>query len=781
MTAQNSVNFSKLGTYYRYKLRSLSPLIILTSIFAFLSYPTCYFCALMTAIYDKKLTSMSQTVGIENWSYYDQYSEQIMQQLRGTEEWIAAESQYKIWEALQSVMLVIMIMALACLLFIGFFIILKNFRYFFRKRYVDMDLSLPISEQTRFVGDFLSGLTAYLVPHLVALEIGFGLYYSIISLDKTYSDSNGIALVPQLMLVGLLACVMFYCLTLFVVVCCGRTREASIAPLIINAAIPTVTVLLSYLSLLHTNLDITNTRIFLLPMTATSPAGLLISLLFSADNWIYDAAYSSSVHFAPHLLTSAELWCAIAFTILYAAGAMVLTLARKNERVGEGYVIKPMRHIVSVSVMLSITLAFCCVLFDSYFSSDEGVAIVIAMIIVTFIAYVILELVSGRGFKKFHITLLKYVLTIIASVLLSLIMSLTNGFGIENYIPAASRTESVSFSLYCSTKRTSTAYSHNNLVTDPDIIEDIINIHSQAVNNTADSNNDYYITLSLDYFQKNGYCTDSSVYLTVDQAEELLRAYIGSEDYLRNENYDIVQYEFVDIDSLDSPSATPEEFRAALKADIETLDFDKLYNSANGFGDYVIVSVKYDKNGEELSESIVVYPYLENAYALFNISEDSVTDFAQNTVAMLAKFHPTPIADNTTMWVDSIVNRDSLDSFLVNAEGFSSYRNEELTEKYGEEYTISEDEKVYIMSYDAFDEDEGGVLIDKQSAVFEELKDMCSARTAFYGDDYEYIYCLHIMSTDEDNYDSKLFFIAPEYIDRAAEIFDTYAKAQNAA
>ena len=40
MTAQNSTgNFSKFGTYFLYKLRTLRPLIILMGIFSLLSYP----------------------------------------------------------------------------------------------------------------------------------------------------------------------------------------------------------------------------------------------------------------------------------------------------------------------------------------------------------------------------------------------------------------------------------------------------------------------------------------------------------------------------------------------------------------------------------------------------------------------------------------------------------------------------------------------------------------------------------------------------------------------
>lgn len=777
MTAQNSVNFSKLGTYYRYKMRGLSPLIILTSIFAFLSYPAGFFSVLMTVTLDQKLLAMANALGISNWQYIADEQQQAWQQLHQSKEFLDTMGQYEIWESIQTVMVFIMVLALVCLFFMGFFIILRNFRYYFQKRYVDMDLSLPISEQTRFVGDFLSGLTAYLVPHIAALGIGLGLYYRIAAIDGEISESIGLSIVPQLMLIGLLSCVMFYCLTLFVVACCGRMREAVIAPIIMNGAIPAVTAMLAFLSTANTSIDISADRAFLLPFAATSPAGLLISTLLSYNDNIY--TFSS---FTPHILSATEIWCAIIFAVICAAGAMAISLIRKNERVGEGYVIKPMRHIVNTSLILSITLFFCAGFFcTNYFDlSDDIIALIIALIIITFIVYIIMELISGRSFKKFHITLLKYVGTVAGSFLLGFLMTFTYGFGAENYVPSAGGTKSVVFSVYSRTQATTTYYDYNNTVTDPEIIKQIVDIHSQAIDNDIDVNDSYsYINLRLQYLKKDGYSIDRTVVINAAQAEQLLRAYIGSDDFIRDEKYDIVTSNIdsiVDIELLAAYSGdSVEEFCTALKSDLETLDFDKVFNSAGLTGREKYVTVYFSENFAKEEQTIAIYPYLEKTYALFNPNNEIEIDLSENTIAVLAKVEAAPIYGNY-QWYDydlikSIISGGSIDEDAAQTQVYAGAYDEKT-------YDSPTETSTEVVSKWLVD---GAVAVDINSGTFEELKSICCSNAAFYGDKYEYVYSLLIIKTNESYYDSMQYLVAPQFIDRAAEIFESCAQMQTAA
>lgn len=761
MTAQSSVNFSKFGKYFGYKLRGLSPLIVLTSIFAFLSYPAGFFCITMTAISYEKLNAFLQTAGIDG-SYFTSYDSElnpVFANLMGSPEWLAAKAQYDMWSGIQDVMIVVMIIALGAMFLMGYFIIMRNFRYIYQKRFVDMDYSLPISEQTRFLGDFLSGLAAYLIPHIAAFGIGLGLYANGIARRFEYlADINMLdAPVVKYMLIGVLSCVMFYCLSLLAVVCCGRTTEAGIAPAVINAAIPVIMWTMYCLSLINCSGGASGDRAFMLPFAATSPLGLLITAVFSDNgHLICDGGF---------VLTAAELCGAIIMTLVYAAAAMAIALKRRNERVGEPYVIKPMRHIINVGVTLAVVSIFSASnFFDPHTSDDNKLPYVIAMLILTFVLYVILELISGKGFRKFPKTLLGYAAATGGSLLLCLLVTFTNGFGAEQRVPASSNVKSVAATIYCRDSETwrESFYLDDVQLTDPALIGKITEMHTQS--NVLNANTDIYV--HVEYLLKGGNTMERQLRITAQQAEDFLRAYTGSADWKRA--YSVLDKPVISISpdsSYLSDVIDAGEFVQALKSDIETLDYDAVYNGSelgSGIGVWI-----QTENG---NERIVVEPYHKNAYAYLVdhgccAAPDTVTD---GDVVMLAKVRAQSVCDPYTAWISNMLSYESADTFSV---GYTDVYDDEIGE-----YT---DEDISENKYNNYN-DECGVYIDANSAEFTELLELCTGTPVIYGDECEYTYALCILRNKTTPLNDFVYIAVPSGLDRVAEIFDSLAARQAA-
>ena len=755
MTAQSSVNFSKFGEYFRYKLRGLSPLIVLTSIFAFLSYPVGFFCVTMTSISYDRLNALMPEEGANY--VYDIESNPLYRDVLLSPEWTAAQAQYDMWKGIMDVMLVVMIVALGAMFLMGYFIIMRNFRYIHQKRFVDMDYSLPISEQTRFLGDFLSGLAAYLIPHIAALGIGLGFYANGIARNYSYLSYTSITDIPiaEFMFIGLLSCVMFYCLSLLAVVCCGRTTEAGIAPVAINAALPVITDALRNLSLITCSYEASSDRVFSLPFAVTSPMGLLITAVFSENSIAYHSISESA---GAAVLTTAELCGAIIITLIYAAAAMAIALKRRNERVGEPYVIKPMRHIVNAAVTLAAVSLFSVgSLCAPNTSPAEKLPYFIAMFILTFVLYVILELISGKGFKKFPKTLLGYAATVGGSLLLCLLMPLTNGFGAEQRVPAPTSVKAVSGTMFCRDNETwRDSYDlYNILLTDPAIIEKMTEMHTQS--NVLNAETDIYVR--VEYLMKSGNTMSRQLNITAKQAEDFLRAYTGSADYKQKYSFINEPFLFVTLDSSCSDETIdPEAFRQALISDVEALDFDGVYNSKElGSGVYASITIANDS----CTYSLLITPYLKNSYAYlvdngFWPAADAVSDA---DAVVLAKVSAQPICDPESSWATNL--------------SFANYSAADFISG-----DIPADNATY--SDTKYESAEDYVVVDANSAEFTELMGLCTGTPVIYGDECEYTYVLYIIHDDNTPIKDFVYLTVPSGLERAAEIFDSLEARQAA-
>ncbi|MBE6759063.1 MAG: hypothetical protein E7554_03115 [Ruminococcaceae bacterium] len=426
-------NFSKFGAYYRYKLRSMRTLTILNSIFALLSYPLVMTLMIFGTNLSVKMEAMYE---IENYHKLPEY--------------IDLKASAGMVQSLAEAAVVICFLMLAAMFLMNYVFISKAFRWLYKKSVVDMDYSLPVSDDTRFFGDLLASLTGSLVPHLGAIAVGGGLYW-LLPFEGMKAPSDEVAalfgVLLQLVFTGVAACVMFMGICLLVMSCCGRVVESRIMPFVANAVIPIIHVI----CIINLTQGLYgygyNSDYEYMSIGTTSPLGLLFATMLALVN----AGYLEDF-FVP-MLRPEIMIPLIIITVGCFVGAYLLIRFRRAERVGSPYVYSGFKLVMPSVVIFSIVALFAVALLPSSgkigeLRASDVVGPIAAMVIITFIIYLIMELISGRGFAKFHRTIGRYALTVAVSVGVCLMLYFSQGMGFASLVPDVDDVDSAEIQMY---------------------------------------------------------------------------------------------------------------------------------------------------------------------------------------------------------------------------------------------------------------------------------------------------------------------------------------------
>lgn len=639
MTARSSATKSDFLKYFTYKLKNLKSLIILNSVFAFLSYPALSIVSVFCINARNRFFESD-----------DIYSHGKL--------W----AQYDLWDSVLTMFAMVAFVAVVGLFFTGLPILMKNFRYLYDKRYVDMDISLPVSDNERFFGDFLSGLMAYTIPHILAIGIGA----FVISICPPVFDDGTKTYIPlaemsqdkiplmnlflQLSFIGLLSCLLFYCLNLAVVSFCGRGAEARLTIIVVNIALPLLAFTLVELSRVYYYgvADASDsTSVFTSgAVSLLSPLGMLCS---TAVSWLMTSVRTTEAYvFTP--LRDFGWLVAIIACIAYVAIAYFLMKKRHNERVGSPYMFKGIRHIVSAVVSLSVfsvsiisdVLMSNAQWRSSYYSDNVSVNFVnhIPAFVITLIIFIIMELISGKGFKKFHFTLLRYVGCCAGSIIICLLLLNSKGFGAEYYVPHYNDVEAVAVS-YSQGNRISQSYKVDN-------IEEITELHrafiTDRVTNHVKENSGSNGQLSIDYRLKNGevvtrhYYDADSAYIDdiaricIEKGNGVVNEYAPIDDISKVTEISVYN-EYNKANGSYSETKVnipPEKLFDAMKKDAMKITFDDIYHSSRRnrcipvrvtwsnavYGAGSQINVAYNGVGR-FDENYYIYESFENTIKLF--------------------------------------------------------------------------------------------------------------------------------------------------------------------
>lgn len=531
MTAQSSVNlqnkpFYKFLPYFLNKLRFLRPQMIMTGIFALLSYPLVGFFVNMWVDADIRLSEMS---ALKNCTVLELQN---------------AMNASNMAQSLAEMSFVIGAICLVGMFVFTFVTTLRSFRYLYNKNAVDMDYALPVNHNTRFFADLAAVFTMSIIPHFISVIIGVIFTNVISEKAKVFYGAKDavnaeiievtVSIVLQCMFVGLFACFMQIAFSLLMISTSGRKAVAAVFPVLINIAIPIIHALAIFIIDNNTYGSETYGVTLYYPACATSPVGMLaISVIYCFNLFFGNLYWGGRSNFSM-IDNTLPIWrvdyliLAILLTIIFFVGAYFLIKFRRNERVGSPYIYKGMSVIIPGIVVLAMSLPMWNMVFAplvqsrQYSTKSDTVAWIMGLLISTFIVYVILELISGKAFRKFHLTVAKWAGSVVVCAGITLLFVFSNGFGKANFVPSPEQVVSADVRLFTNQGENpykSYAFGIDE-TTDKGIITDIIELHKKVPKYKTEDTSDYIIT--LDYLLTSGEEISRSYWISPELYSEMM-------------------------------------------------------------------------------------------------------------------------------------------------------------------------------------------------------------------------------------------------------------------
>ncbi|MBQ5317963.1 MAG: hypothetical protein J6K17_02575 [Oscillospiraceae bacterium] len=450
---------------------------------------------------------------------------------------------------------VITICTTALAAFLGIFAAVDSFRCLHDKSVVDMKLALPMNNTQRFLSNFLSGLFTYLAPFFAAqvlsvLLCGYGClfmdgrtFYRITydysgittrAVEKPYvCDVFGQAMPILLKLIvgGTLCMLMLYVITVLITICCGSKFEAIAYTILINILIP-----LTIFSVLYSMYD----SLYGINAEEIALKVMLYISVFGGICASIDWASQGDMLYNPDFINHG-VWVLVFSLIIAALFALCFFLYRKRraEQVSKPFVFKLAYYIVLVCAM------FCII---SLFVVEDGE--IVPTIIISGIIFMIFEVVTNRGFKKFWMSIIKYAVTFVAVVAIIKVCEATDGFGAVTRVPSVSSVKSIELDYGGFYYDFGLEYDHytgeympNYIIKDKANIETVVNAHQAIVDyykndNVYDEYGNYtneHMTssgpLTITYNLKTGGSFTREYYNYSAEPTEILTALDVSEEY----------------------------------------------------------------------------------------------------------------------------------------------------------------------------------------------------------------------------------------------------------
>lgn len=644
MTAQSSVNlqnkpFYKFLPYFLTKLRFLRPQMIMTGIFALLSYPLVGIFVNMWLDADIKVSELNMSGDIL------------------TPELQNAISAKNVAQSLMQMSIVIGVICLFGMFVFTFVTTLRSFRYLYNKNAVDMDYALPVNHNTRFFADLAAVFTTSIIPHFISVIIG-AIFTNVISEKaKMYSREFLIdvelietlsSIVLQCMFVGLFACFMHMAFSLLMISTSGKKAVAAVFPVLINIAIPIIHALALFIIENNTYGSETYGETIYYPATATSPVGMLAITAIFCLNYLFN--FRSNID---KLDSTLPIWrvdylvLTIILTIIFFVGAYFLIKFRRNERVGNAYVYKVMSVIIPGIVILAMSLPMWNAVLEpltksrSYTPQTSTVAWIMGLLISTFIVYVILELISGRAFRKFHLTVAKWAGSVLGCAGITALLVFSNGFGKAEFVPAPDNVVYADTIIWADVRKFA---DHNTTfiiydATDKETITEITELHKKVPKYKTMDTSDYYI--DVNYLLTSGEYVLRSYLISPELYSELMNQIVTPKNWYKNKCGEVEQtlkeqgsevgqivvngVEYVDgivYNTTNEVYLKPSEFDVnrfleAIRKDSEKMNFELYWNSRNSYSYSVEIAFQRIKYGP-IACSLFVEDWMENTIEYLN-------------------------------------------------------------------------------------------------------------------------------------------------------------------
>ena len=408
----------------------------------------------------------------------------------------------------------------AIAVFLGFFCGIRAFEDEWNKTRVDMLYSLPLNGTQRFFSNYAGGFVMYSVPYVISVVIGWVILLIMLpmiqkmeTLSIEYTeDYKYFYLYYFLGTLGLfvLMC-LYYTISAVCASCCGTLFENIYTNILLNALIPgTFAAVLAVITYNIDGLDFEYSWDFIGFM---SPVGGLIYLCYLILDKGMDANYISNYdstycgyNEAPEtqgLIPAYLRWivCILLLTVALTVLAWKLYQHRKAEHVGKPFVYSWIYYII----LTAITICILCI------SAAED-DFIIAVILFSAIVYFVMEVIRKRGFKKFWLSVVTYIVTVAVAFGGYILITVTDAFGRVSYIPALATVSSaeITFSGYGTGRSTSydlTYKDRETLQKIQDFQKNYLRNHDSLTDELQKLSHDYHSQLYYDY---NSYDYSSS-------------------------------------------------------------------------------------------------------------------------------------------------------------------------------------------------------------------------------------------------------------------------------
>ena len=369
----------------------------------------------------------------------------------------------------------------------GMFSAIHSFTELHSKPKVDMLYSLPLTGTQRFFSDYLGGLGFYGLPYLVSCVVGLIeilVLGSFVNFDSTYIDDGLVlSVIVKYYLyatIGLFALMlMFFTLSTLVTVCCGTLFESIYTNFLLNGLIPGT--MAAVLAVVTSSASI-DFEYSWQTIGYTSPVGGLIYLIYMLADNLENATGGYHSYYANAHATQTTMhelfptyirwiFCILALTAVMLAGAWQLYKRRKAEAVGQPFV-----YIGTYYIMLTLVTVLILCLLD--------VDVVGPALMFSAIVYFIMEVVRKRGFRRFWVSIITYIVTVGVTIGFFYLCVETGIFGRVNYVPSPATVSSVKVNLQSSP---SSGYEIELEYTDHDIIKAVTEQHRNFISLRKDS------------------------------------------------------------------------------------------------------------------------------------------------------------------------------------------------------------------------------------------------------------------------------------------------------
>lgn len=332
---------------------------------------------------------------------------------------------------------------------LGILIAFMNFGCLYNKNKADMYLSAPLSMKQRFFSDYLSGLASYIIPFIAAqiptlilFAVGhfgfdgkeFKYLADIIDDSYTYYTcdffENAFPIYCRYAVGGILAMIMLYTLTVLIMTCCGTFFDSIVHTVLINFFSP-FAFALTFDTIYNANFMLDLNRFFYPIFAWTSPAGAVAMLIMGIGDNLY--SYNAIPFWEWSIGVIANI--AVTFALAYH-----FYKKRRAEHITKPIVF---RWIYSLMMILGLCFAVVLSFRNEFIDGLKFNKYFFTIVFVTFLVYMLCEIISNRGFKNLWKGAVRYVITFAAYTACIALLTSTRLFGAEYYVPSADDVEKI--------------------------------------------------------------------------------------------------------------------------------------------------------------------------------------------------------------------------------------------------------------------------------------------------------------------------------------------------